>query len=650
MEMKKTLGISCLYAALIFLIFGSVMYVVRTGRMQHFPDREALNRFDFSAKCGTIEEHLGDKYVDRLLTPADIGQYSPDETEKDFEHYVTYRFSVPVFDGVNYAISCRKSDYALRIYVDGQLLVETGKVAETKEEFEPTAAAYEAFFTGSGKTAEIVIQQANYNHHKHYPVWFRFGPAEQIVRFNRNFLLQKIIIAVILITAALVNLGLFLCFPSRKEILWFSFVCLTASVGTIFPDITGSLAPGVNWYVSHKLEICSVIAIFFFSALYVGKLFRQYVSRICLRIALAVSGAIFLLFAVTPSAIYSRCNEVCLIISAVMTVPMLVSMLIKMIKWRKTMPTSNRLALFGVVCYALVALNDAWGYGGYFQNLDMIGMTAGVAIFAFFNSLALALDFRSSQELLEQAEAREKELDRTNRALTKLDRIRETFLSDLSHELKTPLTVIASNAAVAAKQVTMGKADDMTASRLGNIEREAVRLGKMVEKLKNSAKGQYSEKAENLNVSTVLYSAADFCMPLCARNNNRIVVSCADDKRAYSSANTLFHCLYNLISNATKHSRNSTIELICSDTDGGVIVSVRDHGEGMTDEQMQHAFERGFSGDASTGIGLPLCRELVENEGGTMYLSHTPGGGLTASFVLKEATDNHGENSDDRGQ
>lgn len=644
--MKKNIVISLLYAVVIFLIFGTVMSVVRNRGMVHCNTRADLACHDFGTTCAVIEESAGDRYVNRLLLPENIDAFTPDKPKAKYTNYITYRFQIPVREGVNYAISCKKSDYALEIYVDGKQVVKTGKVSESEEDFVPTAAAYEAFFTGRGDCADIIIRQANYNHYKHYPLWFRMGPAEQIANYNRKMLLENVIIAVILLTAALTNLGMFFCFPAKKELLWFFCICFFASVGTVFPKVTAYLAPDINWYVSHKLEICSVIAVFFFSVLYVSVLFQQYVNRTAVKLALTVSGAIFALFAFLPSSIYSRCNEVCLIIVMVTTLPMFVSMLIKLFKLRRTIPQSNRIALLGVVFYALLSVNDAVGYGGYFSNLHLIGTMAGVAVFAIFNTLALSIDFRSSQEMLRQAEVREKELNQTNQTLTRLGRLREVFLSDLSHELKTPLTVIASNAAVAAKQVSMGKTNEMTVSKLGNIEREAVRLGKMVEKMKNSAKEQSNENAENLNIGTILNSVADFCTPLCARNGNSILVRCEEGVWAYSSSNTMFHCLYNLISNATKHCHESEIELNGVRSNGGVVISVTDHGEGMTDEQKKHAFERGFSGDSSTGIGLPLCRELIENEGGTISLSDTPGGGLCVSFILKEAA-NCGENTDD---
>lgn len=646
--MKNTNVISLMYAGLIFIVFAVIMSCVRVEDSPHIADTAALASFPYDEKYATIQEAVCEKYCDRFILPEEIGNYTPDPSETDYRNYVTFHVTVPVKKGVSYAISSRKSDYALNIYVDGRLLVKTGNVSDDEKSFVPTASAYEAFFTAEGDTCDIVIWQANYNHYKHYPIWFKLGPAEKIAHLNMLTVLKSSIVTVVLLTAGLMNIGLFFCFRKKREALWFSFICLTAAISNTFPEISGFVIPNFNWYLSHKLETCSVTALLFFIILYVGEKFRPYVTRVFFILALYVTGAIFGLFAFLPSAVYSRLNEVAIAASVVTFIPMLLHLTVKLIKNHKAVSQSNRLAIYGVLAFAFLSLNEAVGYVGFFGNLDIFGLTTGVSIFVFFNSLALTIDFRTSEEMFEQSRAREQELAQTNEMLTRLGRIRENFFADISHELKTPLTVIATNAALSSRIVTMGKADASTAERLNGIEREAVRLGAMVEKLKKTSNARQGDKAECIDMKKALSSAADFCNPLCARNENTITVECADDIIAYASANTMFHCIYNLISNATRHSREENIELICTEDSEEVVVSVRDHGEGMSEQAKEHAFERGFSNDSSTGIGLPLCRELVQSEGGRIYLSDTEGGGLTVSFTLKRG-DQNGKDSVDRG-
>lgn len=643
--MKKTVILSIVYMSVVLLVLWLIMSVASQKSVAEIMDSEQLHEFDFAEECGKIGSKQAECYFDRLLSPEEIKEYEPNDEKDDYSHYVTYRYIIPVTDGANYGITFDKSNYALNVFIDGELKVKTGNVADNEDDFIPTSAAYSAYFTGKGDTVEIIFQQANFNHSKHHRQYFIMGPAGEIADYITMYILESSIFASVLLTAWLINLGLFMFFREKKELLWFSLLCLSAGINKIVPNLTSYIVPDMNWSLSHRLETCSLILAMLFMILYLASLFKEYVNWKIVNGSCCITLAVLSVFAFTPSLFYSRCNEAAIILEVSMMIPMFISLTIKVIKHIKEIPFTKQVAILGMLIFVVLTVSISIDYFRQ-VSVNLLPVSIGISVFVFHNSLALLLDFRNTNDMLEKVEAREREMTRANEILSRLDRVREAFLADLSHELKTPLTVIASNAALSSKMVSMGKANEMTVSKLNSIEQEAVRLGKMVERLKNSAEGQYNEKAENLNMNRMLSAAADFCNPLCARNGNTIVLKCESDIYAFISANTLFHCLYSLISNATRHCRDSEIELVCARNEGSVVVSVRDHGEGMDDEAKSNAFKRGFSGDSSTGIGLPLCRELIENEGGMMILEDTPGGGLTVSFSIKEGKEN-GENTDD---
>lgn len=97
---------------------------------------------------------------------------------------------------------------------------------------------------------------------------------------------------------------------------------------------------------------------------------------------------------------------------------------------------------------------------------------------------------------------------------------------------------------------------------------------------------------------------------------------------------SILQVLYNLIANANRHCRESVIIVRARRIDDMVEVDVVDHGNGMDPVLAQHAFEAGVSGDEGSGLGLALCRQIVEDGGGTIALRSSIGSGTTVTFTL----------------
>jgi signal transduction histidine kinase len=105
--------------------------------------------------------------------------------------------------------------------------------------------------------------------------------------------------------------------------------------------------------------------------------------------------------------------------------------------------------------------------------------------------------------------------------------------------------------------------------------------------------------------------------------------------RVRAIEDTIFQVLYNLITNANRHSRGSAITLSDAAADGFAQVRVTDRGTGMDEATLAHAFDRGFSRDGSSGLGLPLCKIIIEEHGGKIwYQTAPPARGTEILFTL----------------
>ena len=630
--MKKIIISEIIYALIISIVFGAI-FVLTEGVVKHkLVSAEAFDTTPCDGVC-LVELKCAEIYNDRLYTPADFaaGRQDPPSAKADYGHFLTYRFFVNTVPGEAYGFFSKKSDYAMNVYADGVLIGAAGVVSDVPEIFTPSAAGPTGTFTAGSDKTEIVIQQANFNHLKHYNLAVMVGPAKDTQRYVNLFYIGRTVMVICLMTAGLMNLGMYLFFDKNRRYLYFACLCFAGAVNYATPFLTSFLFRNISWYLSHKIEYCSKILVSLFGAAYGDAVFEHCLNKHLKRVFLAYIALSMALTVFLPSAVYTRISTVGAYILAIVFFLMLCNLIFAMRNRVSGIEPYKRLILFGAAVVLVFSLVELLGFSGKTNNA--IKTETGIVVFAFINTVAMALDYRETGRMLAEAKMREEELLQTNETMVKLGHMRDSFVADLSHELKTPLTVIGNLAALSAYQVENGLADGKTAEGLQKIENEAVRLGRMVDQLKRKSVAGFENNGEKVkDLSSTLRYAADFCEPLCRRNSNRITVDCPEGVTAAISEDLVFHCLYNLIANATRHCQNKVIELTGRANENNTVIRVIDHGSGMTDDEKEKAFDRGYSGDNGSGIGLALCREITEDNGGAIRLSDTPGGGLTVTI------------------
>jgi signal transduction histidine kinase len=124
------------------------------------------------------------------------------------------------------------------------------------------------------------------------------------------------------------------------------------------------------------------------------------------------------------------------------------------------------------------------------------------------------------------------------------------------------------------------------------------------------------------------------CGPILGRNGNRVTILSHDCPPVTANADMIVQVLSNLCLNASRHSKNDEILLDAKATETGYAAfTVQDHGDGIPAELMPHVFERGVSGDNENGLGLPICRDIIENHGGSIRIKSGRGNTIV-TFTL----------------
>ena len=240
---------------------------------------------------------------------------------------------------------------------------------------------------------------------------------------------------------------------------------------------------------------------------------------------------------------------------------------------------------------------------------------------------------------LEQARAKQEK-----EALEEANRMKTTFLSDASHELKTPLAAMSGYAQNAEFDIMNGGEKTLVIEKLRRISSEANRMALMVTQILDATRieeGRMVLEKAPCDLDSLVRRTVETYFAVLNKNNNRLAIRIPLDLPPVEADNSrLQRVLVNLISNALKHTQNGTILIKAEAEDGCVRVTVRDTGCGISKEDLPHIWERYYKGKQSetgTGLGLFICKFIVESHGGSITAESERGKGTAFRFTLPAA-------------
>jgi len=207
------------------------------------------------------------------------------------------------------------------------------------------------------------------------------------------------------------------------------------------------------------------------------------------------------------------------------------------------------------------------------------------------------------------------------------ERQRIQFVSDASHELKTPLSSIKLMADSILQNPDISR--EQTNEFLVDINNEADRLNRIINKLLNITK--LDTQIESGQVNFELFDLGAFVLGIAKTlyplaMDSKVTLNLSGEKEIYilGDKDTLFQAIYNICDNAIKYSNNGgEVNIILEKNNNNAIVRIRDNGVGMSPEDAEHIFERFYRVDKArsretggTGLGLAIANAAVKAHGG----------------------------------
>lgn len=263
-------------------------------------------------------------------------------------------------------------------------------------------------------------------------------------------------------------------------------------------------------------------------------------------------------------------------------------------------------------------------------------------------------------ELERQVMERTKELNRANKQLRYADEMKSDFLSVVSHEIRTPLSSI-----LGFTELIAGKFEriilpviDLTDKKIQkaaeNINRdlnivisEGDRLSSLVSNLLNLSKiesGKTDWTTEIFDISEIIEHALSSTKPNIDKAGLTVHLDVeADLPKVSGNKDTLIQVFINLLSNAVKFTMEGYIKVCVKNSGDNLFISIEDTGVGIPEDHLDKIFERFYKVDPSlarsneshnTGLGLYICKQIIEKHGGKIWAESQSGKGSIFHFTI----------------
>ena len=225
---------------------------------------------------------------------------------------------------------------------------------------------------------------------------------------------------------------------------------------------------------------------------------------------------------------------------------------------------------------------------------------------------------------------------------------RRQFVSDASHELKTPLASIKLlSDSILQNDMDMGTLREF----VSDIGDEAERLNKMSMKLLSLSKVESLEErdCEIIYITPTVEKVTRMLLGIAQKNGISIIHDFTKDSPVLILGDDLYQIIFNLIENGIKYNtKGGTLKVSLKRDDDNAILEVADTGVGIPEDAIPHLFERFYRVDKArsrksggSGLGLSIVQSLVERNGGTISVSSTPniGSVFTVTFTVFDTED-----------
>lgn len=542
------------------------------------------------------------------------------------------------FDGV-YALKKTNIRFSSAVYVNGQKLFEDGLPSEEAESYRAGNIPQIGLFSSENREIEIIVHAANYDYiNAGIPVSIYFGEQAAMMDHQQKSMVREFTTLAILGTLAFIYV---ICFAAaafyRKTdytLLLSAMICLLYAIyhGLIGERSLLLFIPGISFEVLYKVKDAVSLVSIIVLVVFFYQLHKNIISLKLTQVVIALLGCFLILLYFLPIGTYTALYVYTISFYQLLLIWLLIRAAMLYIRSDAASRLKPLLLFMTILTINLYSIDTILFAVSVKENL-WLGQVY-IVVFNIIMIFLIVLRFFEAYHTI----------DEMKNQLLQLDKIKDDFLSNTSHELKTPLNAIVNITATILKGVA-GPLTERQAQNLSIVMGSGRRLTHLVNELLDYSKMKHGDIVLYRN-SIDLRAAVDSVIrihqfllggkPILLVNNIP-----GNFPEVYADGNRLIQVLHNLIGNAIKFSDRGAVEINAEITREMALIQVKDTGLGIEEhmqERIFQAFEQAAVSDSNhyggTGLGLSITKKLVELHGGSIQVESRPGEGSVFTFKV----------------
>ena len=546
--------------------------------------------------------------------------------------HATYRLRVKTDSVAPLMVHFKRLDIASKIWINGKLEAQNGKIGKNKEDSKPVPHERLMLAEPSNGELEIIIQVSNYHVLNNGLIKsIEIGSINKILETRDLKSTLNYILIGIYLFASIYHLGLYIIRRKEKGNLWFGLFCGVFTLRNLINSEIAQFIFPKEWLFflsTRSVVYASLFALITFM-LYLISLFPNVIDKFHMNLFKYLSITYFILLTIPSNLLIIEGNALIISVFSSIFTYLFIYLIIK--GFKKGFKGSIPLIL-STIFFLVIGIHDGMARSGVIISPYLIPY--GLGVYILTQVFILASKFTDA---FNKVEIFSKELLTVNK-------LKDEFLANTSHELRTPVHGIIG----ISESLISGVAGKLPATAIDNlhlIANSGKRMSNLVNDILDFSKMKNSEleiSKDSVDLEKITDVTIQVIKTTIENKDLKIVKEMPKHLPPVNGdMNRIQQVMYNLIGNAIKFTESGTVTIKLEPIKEFVKVSIIDTGIGIPQSKINIIFDDFQQADSSTarrfggtGLGLTITKKIVELHGGEIWVESEEGIGSTFIFTL----------------